>query len=112
MAFPLVTINSSCGSMNNRHTSIFHYSDTLIYLITHSIIQLSIVVGKKAYSIGRDWKKHCRHFCCPRLETATPERAFLRLRLRGKDSAVTGSKLICIAAYGLLLGVQNDCINC
>ena len=45
-AFPLVITNSSCGSMKNRHTLTFYFSDTLTFLITHSIIQLGIVVGK------------------------------------------------------------------
>ena len=54
MAFPLVITNSSCDSMKNRHTSIFHFSDTLTYLITHSITQLGMVVGKKYITPKRE----------------------------------------------------------
>ena len=50
MAFPLVITNSSCGSMKSKHTSTFHFCDTLTYLITHSITQLGIVVGEKNIS--------------------------------------------------------------
>ena len=36
---------------------------------------------------------NCRQFCCPRPETATSERAFLRPQLRGKD-AVSQNKFV------------------
>ena len=51
MAFPLENTNSSSGSMKNRHTSMFRFSDALTYLITHSITQLGMVVGKKYHTL-------------------------------------------------------------
>ena len=47
MAFSVVITNSSCM---NKHTSIFHFSDTLTYLITRSITQFVMAVRKNNIS--------------------------------------------------------------
>ena len=47
MCSSVVNIQCCNNSMEDRHTSIFHFSDTLTYLIKHLSAELCIVVLKE-----------------------------------------------------------------